>query len=152
MVLMHAIDTLMSLILMFNFCWVINQMPPRSFEFNMDKTEPTFSQISSSFISHLVYISSFTQRQRFQSHPRTLLLLHSPYPLCSKSQRIYLGNVWTSLLLLPSSVTSQLVSFLLVSFHYSSILHLTAILIFLSVFQDHVNCSFIVLHKEKNEF
>ena len=54
-----------------------------------------------------------------------------------------------SVLLLPLPVTSKLVSLLLVSPHYSSILHLTAFLIFLRSVFYHVNHSFIDLHKGK---
>lgn len=56
MILMRAIDTLMNLILMFNFLLNHHLDASRNFDFNKNKTEPTFSQISSSCLSHIVNI------------------------------------------------------------------------------------------------
>ena len=85
MILMRAVDTLMNLILMFNFLLNHHLDASRNFDFNKNKTEPN-SLKSPLLVFHILLIlSPRTQIQTVGSHPRILPLLHSPYTFGSKS-------------------------------------------------------------------
>lgn len=152
MVLMHAVNTMMNLILMFNFLLghhlddLPETMPTRNIDFDMNKLN-LHSLKSPLLVFQILLICHQSHKDRhlgviLESFCSFIfLILLAPNPMEFSWE--------TFVLLLPLPVTSKLVSLLLVSPHYSSILHLTAFLIFLKSVFCHVNHSFIVLHKGK---